>query len=103
MGRLHTSPTNIRLGWKDLPGTNTLAYYDTAKNIALKSFIVQTPGVNPFRCFTLGLALRLTHKRWKVLPRTNTLAYFDTAKITAVKSFIVHTPGANPFSCFTLG
>ncbi len=21
-------PTNIRLGWKALPGTNTLAYYD---------------------------------------------------------------------------
>jgi hypothetical protein len=26
-GRHLSSPTNIRLGWKGLPGTNTLAYY----------------------------------------------------------------------------
>jgi hypothetical protein len=26
-GRLLTLPTNIRLGWKDLTGTNALAYY----------------------------------------------------------------------------
>jgi hypothetical protein len=26
-GRLLASPTNTRLGWKGLPGTNTLAYY----------------------------------------------------------------------------
>jgi hypothetical protein len=26
--RLLASPTNIRLGWKGLPGTNTLAYYE---------------------------------------------------------------------------
>ena len=27
-GRLLASSTNIRLGWKSLPGTNTLAYYE---------------------------------------------------------------------------
>jgi hypothetical protein len=27
LGRLLGLPTNIRLGWKSLPGTNTLAYY----------------------------------------------------------------------------
>jgi hypothetical protein len=27
-GRLLALPTNIRLGWKGLPGTNTLAYYE---------------------------------------------------------------------------
>jgi hypothetical protein len=26
-GRLLALPTNIRLGWKGLPGTNTLAYF----------------------------------------------------------------------------
>jgi hypothetical protein len=26
--RLLASPINIRLGWKSLPGTNTLAYYE---------------------------------------------------------------------------
>jgi len=27
-GRLLASATNIRLGWRGLPGTNTLAYYE---------------------------------------------------------------------------
>jgi hypothetical protein len=26
--RLLASPTNIRLGWKGSPGTNTIAYYE---------------------------------------------------------------------------
>ncbi len=26
-GRLLASPTNIRIGWKGLPGTNAIAYY----------------------------------------------------------------------------
>jgi hypothetical protein len=32
---------NIRLEWKLLTLANTLAYYDMAKIIALKSFIIQ--------------------------------------------------------------
>jgi hypothetical protein len=31
--------TNIRLGWKDLPGTNTLAYHDHSQITAVKSFM----------------------------------------------------------------
>jgi hypothetical protein len=27
-GRLLASPTNIRLGWKGMPGTSTLTYYE---------------------------------------------------------------------------
>jgi hypothetical protein len=27
-GRLLASPTNMRLDWKGLPGTNALAYYE---------------------------------------------------------------------------
>ncbi len=38
-------PPNIRLGWKLLTLANTLAYVDMAKIAAVKSFIVQTPGV----------------------------------------------------------
>ncbi len=34
---------NIRLGWKGLPGTNTLAYDKNPKITAVKSFIVQAP------------------------------------------------------------
>jgi hypothetical protein len=28
LARLLALPTNIRLGWKGLPGTNALAYYE---------------------------------------------------------------------------
>ncbi len=37
---------NIRLGWKGLPGTNTLAYYKNQQTTSVKSFIVKAPGVN---------------------------------------------------------
>jgi hypothetical protein len=36
-------PTNIRLGWKSVPGTDTLAYYEDSKITAVKSFITLTP------------------------------------------------------------
>jgi hypothetical protein len=39
---LLASPTIIRLGWKGLPGTNTLAYYENPQITAVKKFIVQT-------------------------------------------------------------
>ncbi len=35
--RYLASPTNIRLGWKGLPGTNTLAYYKNPLITAVKS------------------------------------------------------------------
>jgi hypothetical protein len=38
------SPTNIRLGWKGLPGTNALAYYEKSQLTAVKSFITLAPG-----------------------------------------------------------
>jgi len=37
-------PTNIRLGWKGLAGTNTLAYYEHLQITAVKSLITLTPG-----------------------------------------------------------
>jgi hypothetical protein len=39
------SPTNIRLGWKGLPGTNTLAYYENPNVMVVKSFMVHAPGL----------------------------------------------------------
>ena len=42
-GRLLTLLSNIRLGWKGLPRTNTLAYYENPLITAVKSFIVQAP------------------------------------------------------------
>ncbi len=35
--------TNIRLGWKGLPGKNALAYFEKSKLTAVKSFITLTP------------------------------------------------------------
>jgi hypothetical protein len=31
-GKLVALPTNIRLGWKSLPGSNNLAYYENSIN-----------------------------------------------------------------------
>jgi hypothetical protein len=44
LGRLLTLPAIIRLGWKGLLGTNTLAYYESSKITDRKSFIALGPG-----------------------------------------------------------
>jgi hypothetical protein len=44
LGRLLTLSTNLRLGWKGLTGTNTLAYYKHSLIAVVKSFITLTPG-----------------------------------------------------------
>jgi hypothetical protein len=43
LGRPPALPTNIRLGWKGLPGTNALAYYKNLLITASKSFIRFAP------------------------------------------------------------
>ena len=47
-GKLLASPINIRLGWKGLSETNTLAYYKYPYITAVKSFIVKAPGTVEF-------------------------------------------------------
>jgi hypothetical protein len=37
-------PKDNRLGWKGLPGENTLAYYENPSITALKSFITLATG-----------------------------------------------------------
>jgi hypothetical protein len=44
--RLQALPTNIRLGWKGMPGTNTLAHYEHSYIMAAKSFITLGPKLN---------------------------------------------------------
>ncbi len=51
-------PANITLGWRGLPGTNTLAYYENPKIMAVKSFMVQAPGYWP-QSGWIGLADKL--------------------------------------------
>jgi hypothetical protein len=50
-GRLLPLPTNIRLRWQGMAGTNTLAYNNTATITitALKNFIVQALNFNIFK------------------------------------------------------
>jgi hypothetical protein len=43
LGKTLALPANIRLGWKGLPRTNTLAYYENLQITPVKSFIVQAP------------------------------------------------------------
>jgi hypothetical protein len=37
-------PVNIRVGWKGLPRTNTVASYGNPQITAMKSFIIQAQG-----------------------------------------------------------
>jgi hypothetical protein len=43
-GRFLALPANIRLGWKGLSVTNTLAYYKHTIDIVIKWFITFGPG-----------------------------------------------------------
>ncbi len=51
LGKLLALPTNIILGWKSLPGTNTLAQYENSYITAVKSFITLSPGANVIKKF----------------------------------------------------
>jgi len=44
-------PANIRLGWKGLPGTNTLAFYEHSSIAEANSFITLRPGPNIIKLF----------------------------------------------------
>jgi hypothetical protein len=45
-------PANNRLGWKGLPRTNTLVYYEKLQITAVKSFIGLASVVTSSSCFT---------------------------------------------------
>jgi len=45
-------PANIRLGWKGLPGTNTLAFYEHSSIAEANSFITLRPGPNVIKLFS---------------------------------------------------
>ncbi len=42
-GRRLSLPTDIKLGWKYLPGTNAPDYYKNLSNMAVKYFITLGP------------------------------------------------------------
>jgi hypothetical protein len=55
--------TNIRLGWKSLSETNTLAYYENTFFTTVISFMVQAPGVKNAR----NLLVSSTADMWRFL------------------------------------
>jgi hypothetical protein len=59
-GRPLALPKNIRLGWKGLPGTNTLAYYENLLITAVKSFVRLAPGVKP-------IILQINYNRYRAV------------------------------------
>jgi hypothetical protein len=62
-GRLFALPTNNRLGWKSLPVTYTLTYYEKSKVTAAKSFITLGPGERE-QCHLPGLPLQRVVRRF---------------------------------------
>ncbi len=52
LGRLLALPAKIMLGWKDLPGTNTLVYYKNSKITDMKSFITLGIVANVIKLFS---------------------------------------------------
>ncbi len=67
IGKLLALPANIRLGWKQIAVTNTLAYYDAATITAFKLSGVY---LSAFHQVLPHITLR-----WKCLSVTNALAY----------------------------
>ncbi len=66
LGRLLALPTNIRISWKGLAGTSTLAYYENSLITNKKSFITLTLGPNVIRLY--GCNLRTLTKALMLVP-----------------------------------
>ncbi len=102
------SPTNVRLGCKGLPGTNTLAYFENPQITVVKSFVLLALGafviMDHIKCISFGQALafhaniRLGRKR---LPVTNTLTFYTHSEIMNMKSFTTLGPVPNVIKLFT--
>ncbi len=67
-GMLLTSPTNIRLDCKGIPGTNTLALLTHLLIATVKSFITFSTGVDFAKLFSNSLTLNGICT-WQVLGR----------------------------------
>jgi hypothetical protein len=51
LGKLLVLPANVRLDWKVLPDTNTLAYLTSSSATKKKSFTTLTSGANVIKLF----------------------------------------------------
>jgi hypothetical protein len=83
LGRLLALPTNIRLGWRGLAGTNTLVYYEKAKLKRL--YITLGPVINVIKLFMAVIFVTVG-------------TYFDRGRANSganytEKSFVMLKPG----------
>ncbi len=76
-------PPNIRLGWKGMPGTNTLAFYENSKITAVKKVFSESIFMSERKNFLVELILlsgRLENFiKISLHPLHNKLERFDTA------------------------
>ncbi len=81
-GKLLASRTIIRLGWKGLPRTKTVAYHDHSLNYVRKKYCNVGSSGQCYKtfygrnCVAIGITVKITEK------------YAASGVITAVKSFI---------------
>ncbi len=64
-GRLLALPANNGLGWKDLPATNALAYYEQSYIKAVLQHLAQGPVLSNFNLQILLLARVFVRQGWK--------------------------------------
>jgi hypothetical protein len=83
LGELLVFPVNVRLDWKVIASTKTLAYLASLTVMKEKCFITLTLGANVIKLF-LHVNYRFSYQArvfvrldWKSLPNTNTLAYYE--------------------------
>ncbi len=91
-GKLLALPRNIRLGWKSLPGTNTLAFNKYSLIMDVKSFITLTPGVNV-----------LKHFFFVVCVKTNKLEHLFGAFLSILVFYLQLRPGPTRAEQLTMG
>ncbi len=72
LGKSPALPTNIRLDWRGLAGTNTLAYYEKSVNYGSKRFY--SIGLRIQRIYYLYNTIFLTNK--DILKNTQNRFYF---------------------------
>jgi hypothetical protein len=95
-GRFLALPTNIRLAWKGLPGTNTPPYYEKLKLMSIKSFITLATGVNVIKLFSFVTDDKAYNLEGLSLETLSCQVLEFEGKARA-------NPTGVPFRCFLLG
>ncbi len=88
--RLWALPTNIRLGWNGLKGTNTLAYYENSQITDAKSLITLVPGFASSNLFNFSKFTRQRNKLVRFRPRTLWSQFYISASYILAQPISIH-------------